>query len=176
MQPWMWKRDPHVDPMWKRDPWIPCGQVRTDPGTFFGFWGSCYNSYFSATPHEGYTILSRWRDTIVGKQLIARRPRTASAGSLARSSAGSLARSSLSRPNPSLLPTATTGQPVARANKSPQTRSPQGRDREDLACGGGAAGSCSGGRDARGARGEARDPEARDPEDATNDEDQEQAI
>lgn len=36
------------------------------PETFFGFWGSCFNSYHSSKPHDGYAIIAKWRDCIVG--------------------------------------------------------------------------------------------------------------
>ncbi|KAL0209059.1 hypothetical protein P9112_011646 [Eukaryota sp. TZLM1-RC] len=31
-----------------------------DPDLFYGFWGSCYNSYKDANPHSGYDILRNW--------------------------------------------------------------------------------------------------------------------
>ncbi|KAL0212519.1 hypothetical protein RCL1_006145 [Eukaryota sp. TZLM3-RCL] len=31
-----------------------------DPDLFYGFWGSCYNSYVAAQPHLGYTLLHQW--------------------------------------------------------------------------------------------------------------------
>ena len=48
------------------------GWCQREPEVFFGFWGSCYNSYFSTEPHEGYRIISRWRDAVVGKHLLRR--------------------------------------------------------------------------------------------------------
>ncbi|KAL0235851.1 hypothetical protein GEMRC1_002433 [Eukaryota sp. GEM-RC1] len=34
--------------------------LRSDPDLFYGFWGSCYNSYKSTSPHLGYDILRKW--------------------------------------------------------------------------------------------------------------------
>ena len=31
---------------------------------FYGFWGSCHNSYNDATPHAGYDIMCEWRDKV----------------------------------------------------------------------------------------------------------------
>ena len=36
--------------------------IREDPDVFYGFWGSCFNSYRKTEPHRGYGILKRWRD------------------------------------------------------------------------------------------------------------------
>jgi NAD-dependent SIR2 family protein deacetylase len=36
--------------------------LTTRPSLFYGFWGSCYNAYQQATPHEGYAILKQWCD------------------------------------------------------------------------------------------------------------------
>lgn len=36
--------------------------LERQPSLFYGFWGSCYNAYQEATPHEGYDILKRWCD------------------------------------------------------------------------------------------------------------------
>eukprot|EP01043_Picozoa_sp_COSAG02_P019397 COSAG02_NODE_932_length_15816_cov_15.913088_6_plen_488_part_00 len=33
-----------------------------DPELFVGFWGRCFNDYRDTSPHEGYSILRRWRD------------------------------------------------------------------------------------------------------------------
>lgn len=44
--------------------------ARRDAEILFGFWGSCYNSYFDAAPHEGYRLLKRWSDAVVGKALL----------------------------------------------------------------------------------------------------------
>ena len=41
-----------------------------EPPIFFGFWGSCYNSYFDAELHGGYATLTRWRDGIIGRRLL----------------------------------------------------------------------------------------------------------
>jgi len=38
------------------------GWLRTDPDIFYGFWGKCYNEYKRTTPHNGYTIVKKWRD------------------------------------------------------------------------------------------------------------------
>jgi len=38
--------------------------LHTDPGTFYGWWGACFNSYrLDHQPHEGYAIVQTWRDT-----------------------------------------------------------------------------------------------------------------
>eukprot|EP00241_Pyramimonas_parkeae_P007203 CAMPEP_0114232616 /NCGR_PEP_ID=MMETSP0058-20121206/4708_1 /TAXON_ID=36894 /ORGANISM="Pyramimonas parkeae, CCMP726" /LENGTH=304 /DNA_ID=CAMNT_0001344115 /DNA_START=39 /DNA_END=953 /DNA_ORIENTATION=+ len=34
----------------------------TEPDIFYGFWGSCYNTYRNTKPHEGYNIVRGWRD------------------------------------------------------------------------------------------------------------------
>ena len=34
-----------------------------EPALFHGFWGSCFNDYRGTTPHDGYAIVRRWRDT-----------------------------------------------------------------------------------------------------------------
>lgn len=36
--------------------------LHQEPEVFYGFWGSCFNSYRDAEPHEGYGVLQRWRD------------------------------------------------------------------------------------------------------------------
>ena len=46
--------------------------ARRDPTLFFGFWGSCYNNYFDASPHDGYGILHRWTHDVVGRHLLRR--------------------------------------------------------------------------------------------------------
>ena len=38
------------DPCWLDD----------DPEIFYGFWGSCMNTYMETDPHEGYGIIRRW--------------------------------------------------------------------------------------------------------------------
>ena len=53
------------------------GWAQREPEIFFGFWGSCYNSYFDTEPHEGYSIISRWRDMVVGQKLLRRRAASA---------------------------------------------------------------------------------------------------
>jgi len=37
---------------------IQCLQTR--PSLFYGFWGSCFNAYNEAIPHQGYEILKKW--------------------------------------------------------------------------------------------------------------------
>jgi len=37
-----------------------------DPATFYGFWGSCFNSYMETEPHAGYAAVRRWREEVVG--------------------------------------------------------------------------------------------------------------
>lgn len=32
------------------------------PNRFMGFWGGVYNAYMDRSPHEGFSIISRWRD------------------------------------------------------------------------------------------------------------------
>jgi hypothetical protein len=34
--------------------------LHEDPALFYGFWGTCYNSYQQAHPHKGYGILQKW--------------------------------------------------------------------------------------------------------------------
>jgi hypothetical protein len=34
----------------------------SQPNRFMGFWGGVYNTYMDRTPHEGFSILARWRD------------------------------------------------------------------------------------------------------------------
>ncbi|CUG77979.1 Hypothetical protein, putative [Bodo saltans] len=34
----------------------------SQPNRFMGFWGGVYNTYMDRTPHEGFSVLSRWRD------------------------------------------------------------------------------------------------------------------
>jgi hypothetical protein len=44
--------------------------LRKQPSLFYGFWGTCFNAYQEATPHEGYAILKQWcesKDTKKGK-------------------------------------------------------------------------------------------------------------
>ena len=38
--------------------------MKKDLSVFYGFWGSCYNSYMDTVPHEGYLILRKWRDML----------------------------------------------------------------------------------------------------------------
>eukprot|EP00741_Cyanophora_paradoxa_P022925 tig00021525_g22145.t1 len=64
------------DPKWIQD----------DPEIFYGFWGSCFNSYLDSKPHEGYAILARWKAALFdGSYSRPRRDsRRARAGSAAR--------------------------------------------------------------------------------------------
>eukprot|EP00419_Tripos_fusus_P037614 CAMPEP_0172777066 /NCGR_PEP_ID=MMETSP1074-20121228/201097_1 /TAXON_ID=2916 /ORGANISM="Ceratium fusus, Strain PA161109" /LENGTH=447 /DNA_ID=CAMNT_0013613951 /DNA_START=144 /DNA_END=1487 /DNA_ORIENTATION=+ len=41
------------DPAWSQN----------DLATFYGFWGACFNDFRCTTPHRGYGILAKWRDT-----------------------------------------------------------------------------------------------------------------
>ena len=36
--------------------------LRSNPALFLGFWGRCFNDYRDATPHEGYALISGWRN------------------------------------------------------------------------------------------------------------------
>ena len=36
--------------------------VKTDPEIFYGFWGSCFNSYRYTDPHDGYKIVKQWKE------------------------------------------------------------------------------------------------------------------
>lgn len=36
--------------------------MKEDPDVFYGFWGSCFNSYRKTEPHRGYDVLKRWRN------------------------------------------------------------------------------------------------------------------
>jgi hypothetical protein len=36
--------------------------LQDDPALFYGFWGMCFNDYRNVAPHEGYSIIARWRD------------------------------------------------------------------------------------------------------------------
>lgn len=38
--------------------------LEQDEEVFYGFWGSCTNSYRDTTHHRGYQILLKWRDAI----------------------------------------------------------------------------------------------------------------
>lgn len=38
-----------------------------EPGLFHGFWGSCFNDYREARPHNGYQIVQQWRDQHFGQ-------------------------------------------------------------------------------------------------------------
>eukprot|EP01121_Diplochlamys_sp_Union-15-3_P017592 TRINITY_DN6222_c0_g1_i4.p1 TRINITY_DN6222_c0_g1~~TRINITY_DN6222_c0_g1_i4.p1 ORF type:complete len:325 (+),score=50.28 TRINITY_DN6222_c0_g1_i4:59-1033(+) len=38
--------------------------LKDDPSVFYGFWGHCYNDYKTKPLHEGYLILSKWRDEL----------------------------------------------------------------------------------------------------------------
>ena len=35
---------------------------QTDPGTFYGFIGWCFNQYRDCEPHKGYRTLKKWCD------------------------------------------------------------------------------------------------------------------
>ncbi|KAG1711353.1 hypothetical protein DVH05_008605 [Phytophthora capsici] len=41
--------------------------LEQDEEVFYGFWGSCTNSYRDTKHHRGYQILRKWRDAIRGK-------------------------------------------------------------------------------------------------------------
>ena len=36
--------------------------LEEDPQLFYGFWGQCFNDYRTTQPHEGYSILAKWRN------------------------------------------------------------------------------------------------------------------
>ena len=38
--------------------------VQSEPELFYGFWGMCFNDYRATSPHEGYSIVARWRDAV----------------------------------------------------------------------------------------------------------------
>ena len=38
--------------------------VDADPSLFYGFWGTCFNDYRDTPPHEGYSIVRRWADSL----------------------------------------------------------------------------------------------------------------
>ncbi|KAJ1637600.1 hypothetical protein T492DRAFT_1140470, partial [Pavlovales sp. CCMP2436] len=63
------------DPLW----------LAKDPALFYGFWGSCFNSYMLTSPHAGYGVLARWRDSVVGRGVASR------AGGRLRPASGRLA-------------------------------------------------------------------------------------
>eukprot|EP01114_Cavostelium_apophysatum_P001990 TRINITY_DN11742_c0_g1_i1.p1 TRINITY_DN11742_c0_g1~~TRINITY_DN11742_c0_g1_i1.p1 ORF type:complete len:362 (+),score=67.23 TRINITY_DN11742_c0_g1_i1:84-1169(+) len=37
--------------------------IESEPETFYGFWGKCFNDYRSTKPHAGYDIIKRWKET-----------------------------------------------------------------------------------------------------------------
>jgi hypothetical protein len=39
-------------------------QLISKPNKFMGFWGEFFNSYSDRNPHEGFQIISRWRDRL----------------------------------------------------------------------------------------------------------------
>ena len=79
------------------------GWCQRDPETFFGFWGSCFNSYFDTEPHEGYNIINRWRDSVVGHQLL-RRATSARTARESRTERAGDATNGLVRPEATDLP------------------------------------------------------------------------
>lgn len=36
--------------------------LESDPETFYGFWGQCFNDYKKTQPHEGYEIIAKWKN------------------------------------------------------------------------------------------------------------------
>ena len=38
--------------------------LESEPELFHGFWGKCFNDYRDVMPHEGYSIVARWRDAL----------------------------------------------------------------------------------------------------------------
>eukprot|EP01126_Amoeba_proteus_P033092 TRINITY_DN3238_c0_g2_i2.p1 TRINITY_DN3238_c0_g2~~TRINITY_DN3238_c0_g2_i2.p1 ORF type:complete len:283 (-),score=59.32 TRINITY_DN3238_c0_g2_i2:77-925(-) len=36
-------------------------RLETEPELFYGFWGGSFNVYRSTTPHEGYSIIQKWK-------------------------------------------------------------------------------------------------------------------
>jgi len=36
--------------------------ITEDPEIFYGFWGMCYNDYRRVVPHEGYSIIKKWKE------------------------------------------------------------------------------------------------------------------
>lgn len=49
--------------------------MREDLPLFWGFWGSCFNDYRSTQPHEGYSILQRWKRTYFEKSKVSNKIR-----------------------------------------------------------------------------------------------------
>lgn len=36
--------------------------IQQNPALFYGFWGQCFNDYRTTKPHEGYDIVTKWRN------------------------------------------------------------------------------------------------------------------
>lgn len=51
------------DPRWITD----------DPEIFYGFWGSCFNSYRDTKPHKGYEIIGKWKSKFFEKKYMMRK-------------------------------------------------------------------------------------------------------
>lgn len=47
-----------------RTKWLDEGSTEEDRRTFYGWWGSCFNTYRQLGPHKGFDILSGWRDAL----------------------------------------------------------------------------------------------------------------
>jgi len=45
--------------------WLENGNT----STFYGFHGSCYNAYKNTIPHQGYTVIKKWKETIFDPKL-----------------------------------------------------------------------------------------------------------
>ena len=43
--------------------------VGKEPALFYGFWGQCFQDYRKTRPHEGYAIVSKWRDDKNSKEV-----------------------------------------------------------------------------------------------------------
>jgi len=41
--------------------------LKQDPEIFYGFWGMCFNDYRKTTPHEGYSIVKKWKNNFFTK-------------------------------------------------------------------------------------------------------------
>jgi NAD-dependent SIR2 family protein deacetylase len=55
---------PYADRMLKYHDLCEPHWLQTDRELFYGFWGACFDDYRQTQPHEGYEIISRWRDRI----------------------------------------------------------------------------------------------------------------
>eukprot|EP01089_Gocevia_fonbrunei_P004257 TRINITY_DN1427_c0_g1_i1.p1 TRINITY_DN1427_c0_g1~~TRINITY_DN1427_c0_g1_i1.p1 ORF type:complete len:405 (-),score=66.67 TRINITY_DN1427_c0_g1_i1:11-1225(-) len=42
------------------------------PELFYGFWGKCFNDYRTTNPHEGYTILQKWKESYFNSSNVAK--------------------------------------------------------------------------------------------------------